>query len=142
MAKALRNGIMLVTLLLVIVGGTGMISVCPCHEEIFLFSCSCHEKAVSCGCEEGHQADGKDSSPAAGHLCEHQRMEIEDLTVPVINAPVPLPCIIWQELPDFHHLARPLLLTSQTADSAVSAPPDPLMDDGPVHEGFQRPLLI
>ena len=38
MVRALRNGIMLLTLLLVIVGGTGMVSVCPCHQEVFLLS--------------------------------------------------------------------------------------------------------
>lgn len=37
MVRALRIGIMLLTLLLVVVGGTGMVSVCPCHEEIFIF---------------------------------------------------------------------------------------------------------
>lgn len=142
MAKALRNGIMLLTLLLVIIGGTGMISMCPCHEEIFLFSCACHEKAVSCGCDKDHYPDEKNSSPAVSHLCEHQQLEIDDLTVPVIHAPVPLPCIVWQTLPDFHHLARPLLLTSRTTDSEAPSPPDLPMNDGPGHEGFQRPLLI
>lgn len=37
MVRALRTGIMLLTLLLVVVGGTGMVSVCPCHEEISFF---------------------------------------------------------------------------------------------------------
>lgn len=46
MVRALRNGIMLLTLLLVIVGGTGMVSVCPCHQEVFLFSCSCHHLSL------------------------------------------------------------------------------------------------
>ncbi len=46
MVRALRTGIMLLTLLLVVVGGTGMVSVCPCHEEIFIFSCSCHQDAA------------------------------------------------------------------------------------------------
>lgn len=142
MAKALRNGIMLLTLLLVIIGGTGMISVCPCHEEIFLLSCSCHEKTASCGCDENHDPDGKNSSPSVSHLCEHQQLEIDDLPLPVSHSPVPLPSIVWQTLPDFHHLARPFLLTSRTTDSAISFPPDLLLDDGPGHEGFQRPLLI
>ena len=31
MVRALRTGIMLLTLLLVVVGGTGMVSMCPCH---------------------------------------------------------------------------------------------------------------
>lgn len=48
MVRALRTGIMLLTLLLVVVGGTGMVSVCPCHEEIFIFSCSCHQDAAPC----------------------------------------------------------------------------------------------
>lgn len=50
MVRALRTGIMLLTLLLVVVGGTGMVSVCPCHEEIFIFSCSCHQDAAPCEC--------------------------------------------------------------------------------------------
>ena len=96
-----------------------------------------------------HPADAVDhgpgsstSSPLAGHLCEHQRLEIDDLTLPVLHAPLPQPCIIWQTFPDFHHLAQSLLLTSQTSDSAIPAPPDPFRDDGPIHEGFQLPLLI
>ena len=50
MVRALRTGIMLLTLLLVVVGGTGMVSVCPCHEEIFIFSCSCHQDSAPCEC--------------------------------------------------------------------------------------------
>lgn len=142
MVRALRNGIMLLTLLLVIVGGTGMVSVCPCHQEVFLFSCSCHHDAAPCGCRGDHGPGSSTSSPLAGHLCEHQRLEIDDLTLPVLHAPLPQPCIIWQTFPDFHHLAQSLLLTSQTSDSAIPAPPDPFMDDGPIHEGFQLPLLI
>ena len=142
MVRALRNGIMLLTLLLVIVGGTGMVSVCPCHQEVFLFSCSCHHDAAPCGCRGDHGPGSSTSSPLAGHLCEHQRLEIDDLTLPVLHAPLPQPCIIWQTFPDFHHLAQSLLLTSQTSDSAIPAPPDPIRDDGPRHEGFQLPLLI
>ena len=73
MVRALRNGIMLLTLLLVIVGGTGMVSVCPCHQEVFLFSCSCHHDAAPCGCRGDHGPGSSTSSPLAGHLCEHQR---------------------------------------------------------------------
>lgn len=142
MVRALRNGIMLLTLLLVIVGGTGMVSVCPCHQEVFLFSCSCHHDAAPCGCRGDHGPGSSTSSPLAGHLCEHQRLEIDDLTLPVLHAPLPQPCIIWQTFPDFHHLAQSLLLTSQTSDSAIPAPPDHFRDDGPIHEGFQLPLLI
>ena len=142
MVRALRNGIMLLTLLLVIVGGTGMVSVCPCDQEVFLFSCSCHHDAAPCGCRGDHGPGSSTSSPLAGHLCEHQRLEIDDLTLPVLHAPLPQPCIIWQTFPDFHHLAQSLLLTSQTSDSAIPAPPDPSRDDGPIHEGFQLPLLI
>ena len=142
MVRALRNGIMLLTLLLVIVGGTGMVSVCPCHQEVFLFSCSCHHDAAPCGCRGDHGPGSSTSSPLAGHLCEHQRLEIDDLTLPVLHAPLPQPCIIWQTFPDFHHLAQSLLLTSQTSDSAIPAPPDTFRDDGPIHEGFQLPLLI
>ena len=123
MVRALRNGIMLLTLLLVIVGGTGMVSVCPCHQEVFLFSCSCHHDAAPCGCRGDHGPGSSTSSPLAGHLCEHQRLEIDDLTLPVLHAPLPQPCIIWQTFPDFHHLAQSLLLTSQTSDSAIPAPP-------------------
>ena len=112
MVRALRNGIMLLTLLLVIVGGTGMVSVCPCHQEVFLFSCSCHHDAAPCGCRGDHGPGSSTSSPLAGHLCEHQRLEIDDLTLPVLHAPLPQPCIIWQTFPDFHHLAQSLLLTS------------------------------
>ena len=119
MVRALRNGIMLLTLLLVIVGGTGMVSVCPCHQEVFLFSCSCHHDAAPCGCRGDHGPGSSTSSPLAGHLCEHQRLEIDDLTLPVLHAPLPQPCIIWQTFPDFHHLAQSLLLTSQTSDSAI-----------------------
>ena len=122
MVRALRNGIMLLTLLLVIVGGTGMVSVCPCHQEVFLFSCSCHHDAAPCGCRGDHGPGSSTSSPLAGHLCEHQRLEIDDLTLPVLHAPLPQPCIIWQTFPDFHHLAQSLLLTSQTSDSAIPAP--------------------
>ena len=61
MVRALRNGIMLLTLLLVIVGGTGMVSVCPCHQEVFLFSCSCHHDAAPCGCRD---------SPALHYLAD------------------------------------------------------------------------
>ena len=111
MVRALRNGIMLLTLLLVIVGGTGMVSVCPCHQEVFLFSCSCHHDAAPCGCRGDHGPGSSTSSPLAGHLCEHQRLEIDDLTLPVLHAPLPQPCIIWQTFPDFHHLAQSLLLT-------------------------------
>ena len=121
MVRALRNGIMLLTLLLVIVGGTGMVSVCPCHQEVFLFSCSCHHDAAPCGCRGDHGPGSSTSSPLAGHLCEHQRLEIDDLTLPVLHAPLPQPCIIWQTFPDFHHLAQSLLLTSQTSDSAILA---------------------
>ena len=142
MVRALRNGIMLLTLLLVIVGGTGMVSVCPCHQEVFLFSCSCHHDAAPCGCRGDHGPGSSTSSPLAGHLCEHQRLEIDDLTLPVLHAPLPQPCIIWQTFPDFHHLAQSLLLTSQTSDSAIPAPPVPFRDDGPIHEGVQLPLLI
>lgn len=142
MVRALRNGIMLLTLLLVIVGGTGMVSVCPCHQEVFLFSCSCHHDAAPCGCRGDHGPGSSTSSPLAGHLCEHQRLEIDDLTLPVLHAPLPQPCIIWQTFPDFHHLAQSLLLTSQTSDSAIPATPDTFRDDGPIHEGFQLPLLI
>ena len=142
MVRALRNGIMLLTLLLVIVGGTGMVSVCPCHQEVFLFSCSCHHDAAPCGCRGDHGPGSSTSSPLAGHLCEHQRLEIDDLTLPVLHAPLPQPCIIWQTFPDIHHLAQSLLLTSQTSDSAIPAPPYPFRDDGPIHEGFQLPLLI
>lgn len=142
MVRALRNGIMLLTLLLVIVGGTGMVSVCPCHQEVFLFSCSCHHDAAPCGCRGDHGPGSSTSSPLAGHLCEHQRLEIDDLTLPVLHAPLPQPCIIWQTFPDFHHLAQSLLLTSQTSDSAIPAPLTPFRDDGPIHEGFQLPLLI
>ena len=142
MVRALRNGIMLLTLLLVIVGGTGMVSVCPCHQEVFLFSCSCHHDAAPCGCRGDHGPGSSTSSPLAGHLCEHQRLEIDDLTLPVLHAPLPQPCIIWQTFPDFHHLAQSLLLTSQTSDSAIPAPPAPFRDDRPIHEGFQLPLLI
>lgn len=70
MVRALRNGIMLISLLLVIIGGAGIVSVCPCHAEIFLFSCSCHEKAVDCGCGR-HDSSSTDSIPAADHRCEH-----------------------------------------------------------------------
>ncbi|WP_423232275.1 hypothetical protein PVA48_04190 [Akkermansia sp. JRP_AM1] len=125
MVRALRNGIMLLTLLLVIVGGTGMVSVCPCHQEVFLFSCSCHHDAAPCGCRGDHGPGSSTSSPLAGHLCEHQRLEIDDLTLPVLHAPLPQPCIIWQTFPDFHHLAQSLLLTSQTSDSAIPAPLTP-----------------
>lgn len=142
MVRALRNGIMLLTLLLVIVGGTGMVSVCPCHQEVFLFSCSCHHDAAPCGCRGDHGPGSSTSSPLAGHLCEHQRLEIDDLTLPVLHAPLPQPCIIWQTFPDFHHLAQSLLLTSQTSDSATPVPPDPFRNTGPTHEGFQLPLLI
>ena len=142
MVRALRNGIMLLTLLLVIVGGTGMVSVCPCHQEVFLFSCSCHHDAAPCGCRGDHGPGSSTSSPLAGHLCEHQRLEIDDLTLPVLHAPLPQPCIIWQTFPDFHHLAQSLLLTSQTSDSAIPAPPDPIRAAGPIHEGVQLPLLI
>ena len=142
MVRALRNGIMLLTLLLVIVGGTGMVSVCPCHQEVFLFSCSCHHDAAPCGCRGDHGPGSSTSSPLAGHLCEHQRLEIDDLTLPVLHAPLPQPCIIWQTFPDFHHLAQSLLLTSQTSDSATPVPPDPFRTTGPTHEGFQLPLLI
>lgn len=116
MVRALRTGIMLLTLLLVVVGGTGMVSVCPCHEEIFIFSCSCHQDAAPCECHGDDVPRTGSSSPLAGHLCEHRQLEINDLTVPVPHAPLPQPYVIWQTLPDFHHLARPLLLISQTSD--------------------------
>lgn len=109
MVRALRTGIMLLTLLLVVVGGTGMVSVCPCHEEIFIFSCSCHQDAAPCECHGDDVPRTGSSSPLAGHLCEHRQLEINDLTVPVPHAPLPQPYVIWQTLPDFHHLARPLL---------------------------------
>ena len=142
MVRALRTGIMLLPLLLVVVGGTGMVSVCPCHEEIFIFSCSCHQDAAPCECHGDDVPRTGSSSPLAGHLCEHRQLEINDLTVPVPHAPLPQPYVIWQTLPDFHHLARPLLLTSQTSDSATPVPPDPFRNAGPTHEGFQLPLLI
>lgn len=141
MVGALRNGIMLLTLLLVIIGGMGMVSVCPCHEEIFLFSCSCHEKAADCGCG-GHDSHSTDSIPAADHRCEHGQLEIDGPVVPAVSSPVSLPCIVWQVLPDFHQLVHVLLLTSQTAEPPTPVPPDPLADDGTEHAGFQRPLLI
>ena len=105
MVRALRTGIMLLTLLLVVVGGTGMVSVCPCHEEIFIFSCSCHQDAAPCECHGDDVPRTGSSSPLAGHLCEHRQLEINDLTVPVPHAPLPQPYVIWQTLPDFHHLA-------------------------------------
>ena len=129
MVRALRTGIMLLTLLLVVVGGTGIVSVCPCHEEIFIFSCSCHQDAAPCECHGDDVPRTGSSSPLAGHLCEHRQLEINDLTVPVPHAPL-------------HHLARPLLLISQTSDSATPVPPDPFRNTGPTHEGFQLPLLI
>lgn len=141
MVRALRNGIMLISLLLVIIGGAGIVSVCSCHAEIFLFSCSCHEKAVDCGCGR-HDSSSTDSIPAADHRCEHGQLEIDDPVVPAVSSPVSLPCIVWQVLPDFHQLAHVLLLTSQTAKPPAPVPPDPLADDGMGHAGFQRPLLI
>lgn len=86
MVRALRTGIMLLTLLLVVVGGTGMVSVCPCHEEIFIFSCSCHQDAAPCECHGDDVPRTGSSSPLAGHLCEHRQLEINDLTVPVPHA--------------------------------------------------------
>lgn len=142
MVGALRNGIMLLTLLLVIVGGTGMVSLCPCHAEVFLFSCSCHQDAAPCGCSGNHDTGSSAPSPQAGHLCEHQQLEIDDLAMPAVPAPLPQPCIIWQTLPDFHHLAHPLLLTGPLPDSTPPVPPDAFRDDGPTHEGFHLPLLI
>lgn len=142
MVGALRNGIMLLTLLLVVIGGTGMVSVCPCHEEIFIFSCSCHQEAAPCECHGNHDPGAVASSLLDGHRCEHRQLEIDDLTVPVLRAPLSQPYVIWQTLPDFHHLAHPLLLTGQTSDSAIPAPPDPFRRVGLMHEGFQRPLLI
>ena len=68
MVRALRTGIMLLTLLLVVVGGTGMVSVCPCHEEIFIFSCSCHQDAAPCECHGDDVPRTGSSSPLAGHL--------------------------------------------------------------------------
>ena len=65
MVRALRTGIMLFTLLLVVIGGTGMVSVCPCHEEIFIFSCSCHQDAAPC---EGHGDDTSCPSSSAPSL--------------------------------------------------------------------------
>ena len=78
MVRALRTGIMLLTLLLVVVGGTGMVSVCPCHEEIFIFSCSCHQDAAPCECHGDDAPRTGSSSPLAGHLCEHRQLEIND----------------------------------------------------------------
>lgn len=141
MVRALRNGIMLMSLLLVIIGGAGMVSVCPCHDEVFLFSCSCHEETVDCGCK-GHDSGSTESPSVADHRCEHEQLEIDDPAVPAVHPPIPFPCVVWQLLPDFHCLAQDLLLASQTADPPVPLPPDPLAHDGPAHEGFQRPLLI
>lgn len=142
MVGALRNGIMLLTLLLVVIGGTGMVSVCPCHEEIFILSCSCHQEAAPCECHGAHDPGAAASSLLTGHRCEHRQLEIDDLTVPILREPLPLPYIIWQTLPNFHHPAHPLLLTGQTSDSAIPAPPDSFRSAGSMHEGFQLPLLI
>ena len=141
MVRALRNGIMLISLLLVIIGGAGIVSVCPCHAEIFLFSCSCHEKAVDCGCGR-HDSSSTDSIPAADHRCEHGQLEIDDPVVPAVSSPVSLPCIVWQVLPDFHQLAHVLLFDKPDGKAPAPVPPDPLADDGMGHAGFQRPLLI
>lgn len=142
MVGSLRNGIMLLTLLLVVIGGTGMVSVCPCHKEIFIFSCSCHQKAAPCECHGDQDPCVASPSLLDGHRCEHRQLEIDDLTVPILRESLPRPYVFWQTLPDFHHLPPPLLLTGQTSDSAIPAPPDLFRRAGSMHEGFQLPLLI
>lgn len=146
MIKALRSGIMLLTLLLVMIGGMGMVSVCPCHEEVFVFSCSCHNTTPSCDCSGACASAGKSNEkhtvPAVTHHCDHLQMEVDSPTIPVVQSSVPLPCFVWHVLPDFHDLTRNLLSLSQTTDLPVPIPPDPLMGGGPVHAGFQLPLLI
>ncbi len=110
MVRALRTGIMLLTLLLVVVGGTGMVSVCPCHEEIFIFSCSCHQDASPCECHGDDAPRTGSSSPLAGHLCEHRQLEINDLTVPVPHAPLPQPYPFRNTGPTHEGFQLPLLI--------------------------------
>ena len=120
MVRALRTGIMLLTLLLVVVGGTGMVSVCPCHEEIFIFSCSCHQDAAPCECHGDDVPRTGSSSPLAGHLCEHRQLEINDLTIPVPHAPLPQPYVIWQTLPEQLRVLILMLLLRACLSSGLS----------------------
>lgn len=141
MVRALRNGIMLLTLLLVIIGGTGMVSVCQCHGEIFMGLCSCHEETASCGCPEESGGRERLPVPEASHYCSHQHLELDSLTIPLSSPLLPSPAVIWQELPEFHQWTQ-LVFIRKTAASPDPVPPDLLAGDGEVHDGFQLPLLI
>ncbi len=142
MVKALRNGVMLLTLLLVIISGMGLISVCPCHEEVFFFSCSCQPETTSCDCCGTHTPDNNLSSPQVGHFCQHQQLEIGELAIPIFQTHLPSLCITWHPIPGFCFLIRHLPITNQATNSAIPDPPDILWQTGSLHEGFHLPLLI
>lgn len=133
---------MLLTLLLVIIGGMGMVSVCQCHSEIFMGACSCHESTVTCDCPHSGSNETQAPSQAATHHCMHQNLELDLLTIPAAAFPVASPAIVWQPLPEFHQL------TTFPASSAVTHvflapdPPDLPPEAARLHGGVQLPLLI
>ncbi len=145
MLRALRNVLMLLTLLSVIICNMGLVSVCECHGDIFTGTCSCHAShrtQPSCSCHGHHDtAQETQEHPALvseHHQCKHLPLKTDELIVPVFQTATPIAPVSWVELPDFFKQA----LNEAGIKCPIPPAPDIRAVANESHEGYCRPLLI
>lgn len=125
-----------------ILGSMGIVSVCPCHDEIFQDTCSCSSNTATC--DSPALALGGQASPQSlmEHHCSHQHLNTGDWNAPVTSPEIAVPRQLWITPLAFAEPYLHICTLPQGADSEITLPDPPLRIPSEPYTGFLAPLLI
>lgn len=134
--------LILLPMLFGILGSMGMVSVCPCHDEIFQDTCACSSSNATCD-SPSVAIDGQPAHRSLmEHHCSHQHLTSGDWNAPVASPEISVPRQLWYIPPAFAEPYLHLCALPQEADSEVSLPAPPLRVVSQPYTGYLTPLLI
>ncbi len=143
MAKLSAQVLMLIALLITIVSGTGVISLCHCHGDVFIGDCKCEARHSDCNCHSHHTEErGIKDAPQdkCQHQCDHESIVIATLYNTTLRAeqisPPPF-CFIIPDYIDFIPQIK-----ERRPTYSFHLPPEHQRHRQSYTIGFQVPLLI
>lgn len=158
MFKRISQFILTLAVLLVTLGNTVRIGICPCHGNFFIGDCECNLQSLhSHECQEcpspGYQEihDNRGANNATFYLadsisdpCENIILEIDDPVLLSSSVKSPeQPCVPLLSIPawecDFDYFSSTVFFLSQQTE--YRPPPDLSLDNRLFYIGFMRPEL-
>lgn len=143
MAKLSAQVLMLIALLITIVSGTGAISLCHCHGNVFIGECTCQTQHSGCNCNSGSIEESRvetERPDQCQHQCEHDSIVIDSLYSSTHRPQQTSPLQFCFIIPDYLDFIPQI--EKRSPINSFHLPPEYQRHKQSYAIGFQAPLLI